>query len=202
MAKITFENKIALNVNSDIADVNKCNATDLNEIKEVVNTNDDNTITNTNNIAKNATKIGTLSNLNTTNKNNLVSAINEVNGKINALTAVALYESTTGSNGNITLSDNVSNYSYIEIFYKDNDYNYNSMKFIYKTNNQNIVLSTLPVSIGVQNYLRAKTAMYTISGKNINFTSYADWNITANAGSAASTISDNIIYIMKVLGYK
>ena len=65
MAKITYENKVALNVNSDIADVNKCNATDLNEIKEVVNTNDDN--------------MGLLSNLNTTNKSNLVSAINEVN---------------------------------------------------------------------------------------------------------------------------
>ena len=57
MAKITYENKVALNVNSDIADVNKCNATDLNEIKNVVNENDDNTITNTNNIAKNAAKM-------------------------------------------------------------------------------------------------------------------------------------------------
>lgn len=78
MAKITFENKVALNVNSDIADVNKCNATDLNEIKNVVNENDDNTTTNTNNIADNAANIGTLSNLNTTNKNDLVSAINEL----------------------------------------------------------------------------------------------------------------------------
>lgn len=72
MAKITYENKVALNVNSDIADVNKCNATDLNEIKNVVNENDDNT-TNISNA------IGNLSNLNTTNKSNLVSAINEVN---------------------------------------------------------------------------------------------------------------------------
>ena len=72
MAKITYENKVALNVNSDIADVNKCNATDLNEIKQVVNENDDNT-TNISNA------IGTLSNLNTASKNNLVSAINEVN---------------------------------------------------------------------------------------------------------------------------
>ena len=64
MAKITYENKVALNVNSDIADVNKCNATDLNEIKEVVNTNDDN--------------MGLLNNLTTPNKNNLVGAINSV----------------------------------------------------------------------------------------------------------------------------
>ena len=72
MAKITYENKVALNVNSDIADINKVNATDLNEIKNVVNTNDDNTTNNSN-------AIGNLSSLNTTNKNNLVSAINEIN---------------------------------------------------------------------------------------------------------------------------
>lgn len=65
MAKITYENKVALNVNPDIADINKCNASDLNEVKSVVNENDDN--------------MGLLSNLNTTNKNNLVGAINEVN---------------------------------------------------------------------------------------------------------------------------
>lgn len=74
MSKITYENKVALNVNSDIADINKVNASDLNEIKEVVNTNDDNTTNNSN-------AIGTLSSLNTTNKSNLVSAINEVNNK-------------------------------------------------------------------------------------------------------------------------
>lgn len=81
MAKITYENKVALNVNSDIADVNKCNATDLNEIKNVVNTNDDNTTNNSN-------AIGNLSSLNTTNKNNLVSAINEI-----------VVESGTNANG-------------------------------------------------------------------------------------------------------
>lgn len=64
MAKITFEDKVALNVNSDIADVNKCNATDLNEIKNVVNANDD--------------IVGDLAQLNTTEKSNLVGAINSV----------------------------------------------------------------------------------------------------------------------------
>ena len=40
MSKITYEDKVALNINQDVADVNKCNATDLNEIKQVVNQND------------------------------------------------------------------------------------------------------------------------------------------------------------------
>lgn len=39
--KITYENKVALNINSTIPDINKCNATDMNEIKEVVNGNAD-----------------------------------------------------------------------------------------------------------------------------------------------------------------
>lgn len=100
MAKITYENKVALNVNSDIADVNKCNATDLNEIKNVVNENDDNTTTNTNDIANNTAKIGTLSNLNTTNKNNLVSAINEVNNNMHAKIGLTSSVSTTAGDYN------------------------------------------------------------------------------------------------------
>lgn len=69
MAKITYEDKVALNVNPDIADINKVNASDLNEIKNAVNTNDDNA--------------GLLSNLNTTDKSSMVNAINEVNNKFN-----------------------------------------------------------------------------------------------------------------------
>ncbi len=40
MSKITYTDKVALNINSDIPDINKCNATDMNEIKEVVNENE------------------------------------------------------------------------------------------------------------------------------------------------------------------
>ena len=64
MAKIQFENKVALNENANIPDVNKCKATDMNEIKSVVNGNDD--------------LVGDLSMLNTTNKSSIVEAINEV----------------------------------------------------------------------------------------------------------------------------
>lgn len=42
MAKITYEDKVALNINPNIPDTNKCNASDMNEIKNVVNENDDN----------------------------------------------------------------------------------------------------------------------------------------------------------------
>ena len=65
MQSISYTNKSALNANSSIADINKCNATDMNEIKTVVNAN--------------ATECGNASSLNTTDTTSLVDAINEVN---------------------------------------------------------------------------------------------------------------------------
>lgn len=76
MRTINYTNKTALNVNSSIADVNKCNAGDLNEIKSVVNAN--------------ASECGNASSLNTSNKTNLVNAINEVNTKVNGKQATIL----------------------------------------------------------------------------------------------------------------
>lgn len=67
MAKITYEDKEFLNKNENIADKNKVNDTDLNEIKEVVNENDDN--------------VGDLSSLNTTDKTSLVNAVNEIENR-------------------------------------------------------------------------------------------------------------------------
>lgn len=64
MAQITYADKTALNVNSSIADINKVNASDMNEIKSVVNTNDSN--------------IGDLSSLATDTKTSIVGAINEI----------------------------------------------------------------------------------------------------------------------------
>lgn len=41
MSKITYTDKVTLNENPNVADVNKVKANDLNEIKNVVNANDD-----------------------------------------------------------------------------------------------------------------------------------------------------------------
>lgn len=64
MSKIGFADKVALNENASIPDVNKCKASDINEIKQVVNENDDN--------------VGNLADLVTPNKDNLVGAINSI----------------------------------------------------------------------------------------------------------------------------
>jgi len=67
MAQITYSNKVALNENSSIADINKVNASDMNEIKSVVN--------------ENYNEVGDITNLTTTDKTSVVNAINEVNRK-------------------------------------------------------------------------------------------------------------------------
>ena len=48
MSKITYENKEQLNTNENIPAKNKCMASDLNEIKSIVNENDTNALYNTN----------------------------------------------------------------------------------------------------------------------------------------------------------
>lgn len=60
--KITYTDKQQLNANASISAINKCQATDLNEIKNVVNNNADN--------------IGDLATLETTNTDSLVNAVN------------------------------------------------------------------------------------------------------------------------------
>lgn len=64
MAKITYINKETIIPQPSVAEKNKVTSDDMNEIKQVVNANDD--------------KVGDLSNLNTTDKASIVNAINEV----------------------------------------------------------------------------------------------------------------------------
>ena len=95
MAKITYEDKEFLNKNESIADKNKVNDTDLNQIKKVVNGNDDN--------------IGNLSDLNTSDKSNLVEAINEANQR-NIITAYFTNYKSTGGLApvtNLNVSQNI-----------------------------------------------------------------------------------------------
>ena len=51
MSKITYTDKVTLNENPNVADVNKVKASDMNEIKNVVNANDKSTVYHTINLA-------------------------------------------------------------------------------------------------------------------------------------------------------
>ena len=65
--QITYEDKVALNENTEIADINKVKADDMNMIKNVVNANQED--------------VGNISDLKTEDMTSVVSAINEVEEK-------------------------------------------------------------------------------------------------------------------------
>ena len=64
MSKITYADKETLYINADVPANKKTQSSDMNEIKQVVNENDD--------------KVGELNDLNTTDKSSIVNATNEV----------------------------------------------------------------------------------------------------------------------------
>lgn len=100
MAKITYADKSAINQNTQIPDVNKVNASDMNQIKATVNANDD--------------KVGELSSLNTTNKSSIVAAVNEVNSK-SGIIKDNLWSGSKSTTGNITLNHSWTDYDWIAI---------------------------------------------------------------------------------------
>ena len=183
MAKITYENKVALNVNSDIADINKCNATDLNEIKEVVNTNDD--------------KVGDLAQLNTTNKDNLVGAINEVNANANNLKPVQLYSYTgTNKQTSITLSDSYSNYKFIEI-YGQRSQMYGSVKM--DTNISRVIDFNIVGQNGA--FIEISSSHMTFNNTSVTLTgNVIVFDTTSGAVAGYDYNQQNII--RKIYGYK
>lgn len=176
MAKITYDNKVTLNPQPSIADINKVTDADMNEIKTSVNTLYDNQ--------------GDLNSLTTTEKSNLVGAVNEVNN----LKPVTLYDNSTGTTSGINnLNDNVSNYNYLEIFYK-----YNGTESSTKISGTKASLITHYTSNN-QTYINFKEVSF--SGTSMTVNSYQQWNNTWGT-SGVSAANNNNILVTKILGYK
>lgn len=117
----------------------------------------------------------------------------EVNGVV--LSGVVLCENTKQT-ASVTLTDNASNYSYLEIYYKDNDNVYNSVK-VYEPNGKTVFLSIqYPYQNGVT-YI--KSCQVQISGKQITPVNYS--SMTIRSGQAPTIANSNYIYITKVIGY-
>ena len=85
MSKITYADKETLYINADVPANKKTQSSDMNEIKQVVNENDD--------------KVGELNNLNTTDKSNVINAINEIFNNLE-LIPITIESLPTGTNYN------------------------------------------------------------------------------------------------------
>ena len=175
---ITYDDKVALNENASVADINKVTDDDMNEIKNVVNNNASETSTNTTNI--------------TINTNDITS--------LKKLVPTILFDASTGSTGTITLSDSSANYSYLEIYFYTNDgWQYKGyQKCMLEGSNAtyHTLIATWTDTSG-RCYLKAKNI--SISGNTISNIGYAEVNLS---GGAPTTTASNDIYIRRVLGYK
>ena len=137
---ITYGNKSYINQNSSVADTNKVNAADMNEIKSVVNAN--------------ANAMGDLNNLNSTDKSSLVGAINEALQKVTITTlfsGVGAKATDTTNFVSTNISDNPRNYDVIIINITNAGNN---------SENINVVMTPKTNTAGVVVYFGATTSYY------------------------------------------
>ena len=111
---------------------------------------------------------------------------------------ITLYENANGTTGNVTLSDDASNYSYLEIFYEKETAS--SVK-VNDPDGQEVVL--------LLNYFYTNSNIYQIvektveiSGTSITVKTNQSYYINISNGVAPSMATENQIKIMKVVGYK
>lgn len=181
MQKINFENKPSTNspINAD-----NLNLLQDNVDKELINLNNN---------------VGNLIDLDTSNKENLVNAINEI---LKKYAPIELYNNSSGAYGTINLSDDASNYTYMEIFFSGNDgYNYPSSVKIYSPNGKIASLLYILNDGTAQNfYFKVKNVL--ISGTTISDVDgrYADATFFNSALPAINKVDH--VKINKVLGYK
>ena len=181
MSKITYENKEQLNTNENIPAKNKCMASDLNEIKSIVNENDTNALYNTN---VKTTK---------TDSDTDVYSCNY----LNKFDGVILYEDETGINTTVNLKESVANYKYIDIFFRDDNNIYDTKRFLVK----NGAWYTLQIT-----QYNEDSSNVIIRGKNIQLNADKIYNgkycAVLLSASGNTLYWNNNIYICKVIGYK
>lgn len=106
-----------------------------------------------------------------------------------------LYSNSSGSGGNITLSDDIDNYDYIEILYKRNEGQASSTKLDVSVTKKATLTSTFYYSgtffIDCKNITLSDTSLTV----NSNYVMYSD-------GASTTIANVNNINIYEILGYK
>lgn len=181
---INWDNKSDINTTATPRS-NKVVADDMNEIKSVVNTN--------------ATLMGNLANLNTTDKTSVVNAINEV---ITNSEPVTLWTNPSPNNkfGSQSIALSSSDYSYLEIYYYEWGFDsvaWKDVKCVKTLKGYNTVLETL-IFYNSKAYVGTRRIRY------VNDTSLQVDNCYSLINeNTFSNITSNVWCIpIKILGYK
>lgn len=177
MGKITYADKETLYTNADIPANKKTQSSDMNEIKQVVNENDN--------------KVGELNDLKTGEKNSVVSSINW-------LVPTVLFNDETGvQQGN--LSESVSLYAKIKMYYKTGDNHFGSEE-IYNNGGNSFFTSVFKGSAtGTNAVFYAKVGRVLFN--DMVFTADRIGNFDIKTASSNSFTADtNAIKILRVEG--
>ena len=167
-----------------------------------------------------ATDLGNISNLTTTDKTSAVAAINEINAAVGLTVhdsysqsttepysanysnehfgGVELYNNTSGTTGNVALSDTATNYRFLDIFYASDGIGHSTRIDTSRTT------SSLYGVAGTGTDIWEKMSTYSISGNNLNFVRSFKRDTTISSGNTNCATSNTSSYltITKVVGYK
>lgn len=123
--------------------------------------------------------------------------IEKIENDISFLNGTVLYNNTNGSMGNISLSDSIENYKYIDILFKDDQNIYNTARFIVKNGAWYSLQSFQYVKADSQIVVRGKNIQ--IIDKTIKNGDYCAIALTSNGNNF---YWNNNIFITKIIGYK
>lgn len=128
-------------------------------------------------------------------ENNTQEAITELeNTLLEKIIPIVLFKGNT--NGDITLKEEISNYSKLKIYFRDNDGGRNCVE-VDNSNKDNTLNVALCNFYNGTSYLNFKLRMYKITGKAMRGTGQATYEF-----SNSQIAYNNNIYITLVEGYK
>lgn len=188
--------------------------------KAIESISESNVLTSVINETKGLSKnIGELDHLNTSEKNTVIGAINEVNSKtipisqggtggvtatdarinLNIMEATTLYDNSNGTNGTITTSENLSKFSYLDIFFRANGSHFASQR-IYEPNGKSLHLFSC-TAYSPTSTVMAFTSIITFSGTSVTWNSDNDSFFAVNTSNKCTFEFSRGLYIYKIVGY-
>ncbi len=124
--------------------------------------------------------------------------MNEMQSGITELRAITLYRNSTGTNETVNLTDDVTNYEHIEIFFRVGQ-TQKSVKWEKHSTRPYCLLDFYDFDDG---YLKFYTKTVQLNGTTITNTRYKKYTIQDTSTWIPYGSDDNEIFIIAVIGYK
>lgn len=119
---------------------------------------------------------------------------------------VVLYNNSSGTNGQVTLSESAEKFSYLEIFFTDNNGKNGGYTKVYSSNGKTICLSIIEAASSTTTYIRRTnyairtTYIFPINSSSISSSATAGYTLLSGT-TLSHTTGTNYIKIIRVVGY-